>query len=71
MGDVELNYFVCTLGQAAERQLCGNKGFTTVNSFLDHQARAIPSKPAVAFPSPFPAEQLDPAWSYKLFSKTV
>ena len=45
----DLNYFVCTLGQA-------NNGypqpFKTINDFVDHQARQFPNRPAVAFPIP-------------------
>lgn len=45
----DLNYFVCTLGQAAEfNQYKGN----TVNEFLDHQAQTHPLHLAVGFPIP-------------------
>ena len=46
-----LNYFTCTLAQAAqwklENQLVG--GFDTVIDLVDKQARLIPQSPALGF----------------------
>ena len=48
----DLNYFVCTLGQAAAINNGYSQPFRTINDFIDHQARQFPNRPAVAFPIP-------------------
>ena len=67
MADLKPNYFVCTLGQAAEAGLCQDKRYTTVIDFLDHQARALPDLPAVAFPAP----SLSDPWGTTLYSEEL
>ena len=54
----DLNYFVCTLGQANNGY---SQPFKTINDFVDHQARQFPNRPAVGFPVPHPnaGEQWD------------
>ncbi|KAI9844350.1 MAG: putative NRPS-like protein biosynthetic cluster [Sclerophora amabilis] len=47
-----LNYFICTLGQAAQINAREPHDFSTVNDFLDRQAQLIPNRPAVGFPKP-------------------
>ncbi|KAI9700250.1 MAG: hypothetical protein M1836_002264 [Candelina mexicana] len=47
------NYFVCTLGQAAIiKQDKPHEEFSTINDFVDLQARRIPHTPAVGIPRP-------------------
>ena len=65
---MDLNYFVCTLGQAAEGGLSKNKPYNTINEFLDHLAHLHPKKPAVAFPSFDPP---DLAWGHAFLSKEI
>lgn len=48
----DLNYFVCTLGQAVEVKKRYPHQFKTINEFLDHQAQVIPASLAVGFPTP-------------------
>lgn len=48
----DLNYFVCTLGQAAALNNEHPQPFKTINDFIDHQARQFPTRPAVGFPVP-------------------
>ena len=53
--DKDNNYFVCTLGQAAQQlSLSGDDifDFRTVNEFVDRQATRVPKLPAVGFPIP-------------------
>ncbi len=51
-GEASLNYFTCTLGQAAELQGGIPRDFTTVTEFIDIQAQVHRDKPAVGFPLP-------------------
>ncbi|TIA44713.1 acetyl-CoA synthetase-like protein [Aureobasidium pullulans] len=44
-------YFTCTLGQAQSLGLTNSK-FKNINQFIDSQAEAIPSQPAVGFAIP-------------------
>lgn len=44
-------YFTCTLGQAQSLGLT-NSSFKNINQFIDSQAEAIPSQPAVGFARP-------------------
>lgn len=50
----ELNYFVCTLGEAAQYKEYEGK---TVNDILDHQAQTHPFRLAVGFPIPNPEKR--------------
>lgn len=52
----DLNYFVCTLGQALEVNVSPHP-YGTINNFLDHQAKVIPDRLAVGFPVPVTDEQ--------------
>lgn len=64
----EVNYFVCTLGQAASINHRHPHSFRTVNEFLDAQAQVIPHSPAVAFPT-VPGQQKDETeWDYLVLS---
>ncbi len=64
----ELNYFVCTLGQAAITNAENPHGFQTVNNFLDLQARLIPQNPAVGFPIPSKSRDGDTQWQQRILS---
>ncbi len=71
-GEPELNYFVCTLGQAATLNTQNPHVFKNVNDFLDHQARVIPRNPAVGFPiPPYPKDDDDAPWQHKIFSMNL
>jgi thioester reductase-like protein len=48
--EVETNYFVCTLGQAAAINKGNPNLFETISEFIDHQAQQYPTRPAVGFP---------------------
>lgn len=66
---VDVNYFICTLGQAAAFNAQKPHSFKTVNEFIDHQAQKHPSRPAVAFPIPPNDRQTDKKWNYVVYSK--
>lgn len=66
---VDVNYFICTLGQAAAFNAQKPHSFKTVNEFIDHQAQKHPSRPAVAFPIPPNDRQTDKEWNYVVHSK--
>lgn len=60
----EINYFTCTLGQAASLPTDRPEAdLKTINDFLDFQAKHCPNLPAVAFP--VPGEAL---WGYEVLS---
>lgn len=65
MGD--LNYFVCTLGQAVKINQRNPHQYSTINEFIDHQAHNIPDRLAVAFPVPKDGG-LDVIWASKVFT---
>lgn len=46
----EINYFTCTLGQAALLQK--QRGYNCINEFIDEQAARVPDLPAVGFYTP-------------------
>ncbi|KAL8847300.1 MAG: hypothetical protein Q9221_007645 [Calogaya cf. arnoldii] len=48
----DINYFVCTLGQAVAVNEKSPHGFETITDFLDRQAQIVPNAPAVGFPLP-------------------
>ncbi|KAL6713167.1 hypothetical protein ACLMJK_009288 [Lecanora helva] len=50
--DVDINHFVCTLGEAAAINDKHPHPWKTVNDFIDHQAEEFHVNPAVAFPTP-------------------
>ncbi|KAI9719116.1 MAG: putative secondary metabolism biosynthetic enzyme [Candelaria pacifica] len=50
---MDTNYFVCTLGQAAAlKQDKHREDFSTINDFIDLQAKSLPHAPAVGIPRP-------------------
>jgi hypothetical protein len=65
--EASLNYFTCTLGEAAE--LMGNipRDFETITEFIDVQAQIHRDKPAVGFP--FPASENNETRGYNLYCK--
>lgn len=65
---IDLNYFVCTLGQAAALIADKPHSFRTVNEFIDHQAREHPTSPAVGFPIPPKDRGTDREWNYKVYT---
>lgn len=70
---VTTNYFVCTLGEAAARNV-GNhppRRFQTVNSLVDIQAEEAPNRPAVAFPVPVRDRERAEEWGDNIFSAWV
>ena len=66
---VHVNYFVCTLGQAAAVIADKPHPFKTVNEFIDYQARQHPSRPAVGFPIPPKDKETDKKWNHAVYSK--
>lgn len=65
---VDLNYFVCTLGQAAEFKTLKQQSWATVNDFIDHQASAHPDDPAVGFPIPSDYKDSSARWRFAVYS---
>lgn len=65
----DVNYFVCTLGQAAALNADQPHPFKTVNEFIDYQAREHPSHPAIGFPIPPKDKETDKTWDYGVYSK--
>jgi hypothetical protein len=63
----DLNYFVCTLGQAAEAATARSKGAPTVNDLLDFKADHDASKLAVGFPVPPEQTSDGEAWDFISF----
>lgn len=49
MAEEDLNYFVCTLGQAAVWNEKHPHSFETINDLIDEQAEKVPDAPAVGF----------------------
>lgn len=66
MAPVESNYFVCTLGQAAELNARNPHEFKTINEFLDEQNATIADRPAVGFPLPDSKDKSGEEWDYKV-----
>lgn len=63
------NYFISTLGEAAEINARTPHRFKTIDQFLDQQSREIPLRPAVAFPVPHTRrDQVGEEWGYDLFT---
>ena len=68
----EVNYFVCTLGQAATLNAAAPHAFRTVNDLLDVHARRIPEYPAVGFPVPNnDAKHECAAWQQRILSMAM
>jgi hypothetical protein len=65
--EATLNYFTCTLGQAAELSGMFPRDFETVTEFIDIQALAHRDKPAVGFP--FPAFKNSETPGYHVYCK--
>ena len=63
---VESNYFVCTLGQAAELNRVNAHQYRTVTEFLDYRKAASPEDPAVGFPNPSPGAGDGGDWDYEV-----
>ena len=61
---MKLNYFTCTLGEAAKHGLT-NPPFDNINSFFDHQAQHIPEQPAAGF---FVPAGDGSAWTTKIYN---
>ena len=66
---LDVNYFVCTLGQAAALNEKQPHSFKTVNEFIDLQARQYPARPAVGFPVPPKNKETDNEWNSVTYSK--
>ncbi len=66
---VDVNYFVCTLGQAAAFNIEKPHAFKTINGFIDLQAQQFPHRPAVGFPSPLKDKEKDKGWNHAVYSK--
>lgn len=66
---VDVNYFVCTLGQAAALNAEKPHSYKTVNDLIDLQARQNPICPAVGFPKPPRVKDTDTKWDYTIYSK--
>ncbi|MCJ1435793.1 hypothetical protein MMC27_005168 [Xylographa pallens] len=67
-GPVEQNYFICTLGQAAQLNAKRPHAFETINQFLDAQNTYIPDAPAVGFPLPVLNDGSQGEWDYETLS---
>lgn len=64
----ETNYFICTLGQAALINAQWPHKFSTINEFVDEQARSVPDLPAIGFPIPPQKSKRDASWTYRVVS---
>jgi hypothetical protein len=65
--EATLNYFTCTLGQAAELNGIFPRDFATVTELIDIQAQVHRDKPAVGFP--FPASENSETPGYNVYCK--
>ena len=70
-GAVDLNYFVCTLGQATAINEKNPHSYNTINEFIDYQASYHPDFPAVGFPVPSQHESPDGNWDYRVYSTWI
>ena len=66
---VDVNYFVCTLGQASALNAEKPHLFKTINDFIDLQARQYPTRPAVGFPIPPKDKETSKEWDFVTYSK--
>lgn len=67
-GSPDLNYFICTLGQAEEINAKKPHPWKTINEFIDHQNRVCPKRPAVAFPVPPESQKPNSVWKSVIYS---
>ena len=67
---LNVNYFVCTLGQAATLNAKKPHSFKTANDFIDLQAQRCPTRPAVGFPTPPKDKDIDGEWDSVTYSKS-
>lgn len=65
-GKERVDYFTCTLGQAAAARAEHPTSYGTVNDLFDERCREIPDRLAVGFPEP--PKNKGP-WTYQVFSK--
>ncbi|MCJ1392520.1 hypothetical protein MMC18_005388 [Xylographa bjoerkii] len=65
---INQNYFVCTLGRAAELNAKRPHVFETINQFFDAQNASIPDEPAVGFPLPMAHDTSGGEWEYEILS---
>lgn len=61
-----LNYFTCTLAEAANIKTRQPVEYTTINEFIDVQAQRFPERPAVAFAVPNDAGK---PWGCEIFCR--
>ena len=66
--ELDLNYFVCTLGQAAALNARNPHQWKTINSFIDFQAQRFPDSHAVGFPVPPDGADGDSEWGFLTYS---
>lgn len=65
-GKEHVNYFTCTLGQAAATRAEHPTSYDTVNDLFDERFKKIPHRPAVGFPE---AVKNKGTWTYQVFSE--
>lgn len=66
---LHVNYFVCTLGQAAILNAEKPHSFKNINDLIDLQARQSSTRPAVGFPVPPKDKGIDSDWRFRVYSK--
>lgn len=66
--DVDVNYFVCTLGEAATINAVSPQPFETVNEFLKYQSQRVPNHAAVGIPIPSQLPDGPKEWDYTVLS---
>jgi hypothetical protein len=66
--ETPLNYFVCTLGEAAELKNDKSTTYTTVNDLIDRKVCSSPDLPALAFPLPSVDGEV---WGSQIYSEFV
>ncbi len=64
----DINYFVCTLGQAAVLNVVDPPPRLTLHEHLDEQAARIPDAPAVGFALPPMNKASDGPWTAEILS---
>ena len=67
-GEPDLNYFVCTLGQADVINANKFRPWKTINEQLDHQAETCSDRPAVGFPLPSDSFDNNAQWGFVVYS---
>ena len=67
-GEPDLNYFVCTLGQADVINANKFRPWKTLNELLDHQAEQHFDRPAVGFALPPDGIDKDTEWGFVAYS---